>query len=113
MRLEKGDASCVLSLHNLDEATMIAMWNELRLRGSQYNMVRHNCSTVVAVLLQAGSGLTPPFVPQVRISSIGLPLHVRLSMQLRFLGDTIRMWTPEAVAEYGRQIQRNTRPSRL
>lgn len=105
VRLERQDALHAIRLDGLDEAAMLTAWDELRQVGSRYNMVKHNCSTVVATLLLLGSGVKPPCAPAVRIDGIGLPFHLRLSMHVRFLGNTIRMWSPEAVADYARQIQ--------
>ena len=107
VRLEKGEASERLYLTSLNESAMLSAWTDLVTRGSRYNMVKHNCSTVVAALLTVGSGITPLFAPSIKVSSIGLPFHLQFLLQIKYLGDTIRMWSPDAVAVYAKQIQQH------
>ena len=41
---------------------MIEAWEQFKLEPRRYNMVEHNCSTVIAGLLEIGSSIKPSFV---------------------------------------------------
>jgi hypothetical protein len=69
------------------------------------NMVDQNCSTVVAVMLQVGSGLQPSFVPAVAIDDRARSLPQRIFLRLRFFSSYIKMWTPDEVLRYAQEIQ--------
>jgi hypothetical protein len=110
-RLERRQCDHKVELHGLDESAMISAWGGLRRDPTPYNMVRHNCSTVVAALLETGSGVPPDFAPRVRISEHVSDWPTRLLLNLRFLSASIEMWTPDAVLKYAHTIQRRA-PSR-
>jgi len=105
-RLERRNADCSLVLEGLDEAVMAMGWERIKADQPKYNMVQQNCSTVVATLLEVGSRVTPRAVPSVPLDAVTVPvLWLRLVLQVRFLGTSIRMWSPEAVLDYAMQIQ--------
>lgn len=109
-RLEGRQADNCLILNGLDESTMVDLWLEMKASKVPYNMVANNCSTIVAILLQAGSGVVPAFPPTISIGeSIPRPVP-RMLMRLRFLGDTIPMWSPNAVLSYAQQINIQVAP---
>jgi len=69
-------------------------------------MVSHNCSTVVATMLQIGSGIQPSFVSKVPIDEHTDNTASRIFLRLRFFSSSIRMWTPDALLLYADEIQR-------
>jgi hypothetical protein len=73
-------------------------------------MVEHNCSTVIAGLLEIGSGIKPSFVSSVPIDDHVTNWAQRLFLRVRFLSGSIRMWTPDAVLRYADEIARQARP---
>jgi hypothetical protein len=106
-RLERKHADEAFTLTSLDTAKMVAAWEQFKLTEPRYNMVEQNCSTVVAVLLQVGSGLQPSFVPAVAIDDHASNLAQRVFLRLRFFSNSIKMWTPDEVLRYAQEIQTN------
>jgi hypothetical protein len=45
-------------IHNLDEKAIMRYWDDIYF-GTRFNLINHNCSTVVAHALQVGSGQRP------------------------------------------------------
>ena len=84
--------------------------NPTSLEQARYNMVEHNCSTVIAGLLELGSGVKPSFISSVPIEDHVTNLAQRLFLRVRFLSGSIRMWTPDAVLRYADEIGRQVRP---
>jgi hypothetical protein len=68
-------------------------------------MVKHNCSTLIAAILEAGSGRPPDFSPRIRIDDHVQSKVSRFFLRVRFLGATIDMWTPEQVWRYARSLE--------
>ena len=67
-------------------------------------MVKHNCSTVIATMLEIGSNVAPPGAPRLRISEYVGNTATKIFFKLRFLGDYIHMWTPNTVWQYANYI---------
>lgn len=110
-RLERKHADEEFVLTGLDTAKMIQAWEQFKLTEPRYNMVDQNCSTVIAVMLQVGSGLAPSFVPAVAIDDHANGLAQRIFLRLRFFSSYIKMWTPDEVLRYAKEIQsRKPRP---
>jgi hypothetical protein len=82
-------------------------WKQFVLDQRRYNMVAHNCSTVIAALLEVGSGQKPSFIPQVAIDDHAVGWASRMFLRVRFLSSSIRMWTPDAVLRYADEIRGN------
>lgn len=106
IRLERRSCDESRILHGLAGERMVQAWEAFRLQPRQYNMVEHNCSTVVAALLELGSGVRPSFVPGVAIDDHAGNLAQRVFLRARFFSSTIRMWTPDAVLRYADEIAR-------
>jgi hypothetical protein len=103
-RLERREADAHISVPGLDEARVTAAWEQFRAAAVGYNMMRQNCSTVVASLLQLGSGVPPSFSPSIRIDDHVQGSFERLLLRLRFFGTQIPMWTPDAVQRYALEL---------
>jgi hypothetical protein len=73
-------------------------------------MVDHNCSTVIASLLEIGSGIEPSFVPGVLIDSYAQSAAQRMFLRVRFFSKRIRMWTPDDVLRYANEIENQALP---
>jgi hypothetical protein len=110
-RLERGHADEQLVMAGLDEQAMLEAWTQFKLTEPKYNMVEHNCSTAIAVMLQIGSGVEPSFVPAVAIDDHASHWAQRIFLRLRFFSKSIKMWTPDDVLRYAKEIQASrTRP---
>lgn len=109
VRLEKREADERIIIPGQDIERIAEALGELERQESRYNMVRHNCSTVVAAMLQIGSGRMPTFQPKFLITQPGIPFLVQLRLRLQYLGNSIAMWTPEAVGLYARQLAASMR----
>ncbi len=84
---------------------MKSNWLKFKQQPDQYNMRKSNCSTVVASMLELGSGVAPNHTPSIKISEyVGNP-YLRWTLKLRFLGNYIEMWTPNDVRLYALQIK--------
>ncbi|WNZ58474.1 hypothetical protein ACJJIQ_07295 [Microbulbifer sp. ANSA003] len=104
-RLEGGDADQNILIDGLNETKMIEAWENFKGEQKHYNMKDQNCSTVVAWLLETGSGFASPGKGGIKISDwAASPIH-RILFQLRFFGNHIDMWTPNDVLAYALQIR--------
>jgi hypothetical protein len=103
-RLEERAADQTVELRWLDEARMLEAWEKIVEDKVPYNMLSHNCSTVIATLLELGSGISPDFKPALRADEIGSPT-MRFVLRLRFLGSRVAMWTPNELHRYALQIK--------
>jgi hypothetical protein len=104
-RLERKHCDARRVLRGLDTQRMKDAWAAFRRDPTRYNMVDHNCSTVIAVFLELGSGVKPSFVPGVAIDDHTSNLAQRIFLRIRFLSSTIKMWTPDALLRYADEIQ--------
>lgn len=104
-RLEAKEADCEISINKLDEELMIRYWNTFKDKPDQYNMLKSNCSTVAAALLELGSGIPPNHTPSIRINDYINNPFMRWLLKLRFMGNHIHMWTPNNVRRYVLQIK--------
>ncbi len=109
-RLERKPCEEQRTLAGLDVSAMIEAWSQFRATPRRYNMVEHNCSTVIASLLEMGSGVKPSFVSSVAIDDHATSVAQRLFLRVRFFSSSIRMWTPDAVLRYADEIKRQVRP---
>lgn len=104
-RVEGRSADSTIVIDNLNETLMIEYWDDFRNKMTKYNMLESNCSTVVAAILEVGSGITPAHSPSIRIDDYVGNQTMRWFLKLRFLGNYIHMWTPNDVKIYALQIQ--------
>lgn len=104
-RLESQQANHKIYLNKLDEKLMIEFWETFKSDSKKYNMLKSNCSTVVASLLQLGSGIIPNHTPGILIKDYVNSPYLRWFLKLRFLGNYIHMWTPNDVNLYALQIK--------
>jgi hypothetical protein len=101
---EGGREATLVQLHGLDEVAMGIAWSDVQTHGLRYNLLRQNCSTIVALLLEKGSGRLPTFRPSIAIADwINSPLGVRL-VTLLVRNQSISAWTPEQVLHYAREL---------
>lgn len=106
VRVERKDSDARRQLIGLKTQPMLDAWDAFMANPARYNMVRHNCSTIIATMLQIGSGIAPSFVPKVAIDDHTQSPASRLFLRLRFFSSHIRMWTPDALLFYADDIQR-------
>lgn len=104
-RLERKEADKIININGLDEQKMIEFWLRFKKQSSKYNMLKSNCSTVVASLLESGSGVAPNHSPNIRINEYANNAYMRWFLKLRFMGNYINMWTPNDVMIYALQIK--------
>jgi len=109
-RIEGHQADEKRDLTGLATDHMIAAWEQFKRDPRRYNMVEHNCSTVIAGLLEIGSGIKPSFVSSVSIDDHATHWAQRLFLRVRFFSASIRMWTPDAVLRYADEIAGQARP---
>lgn len=105
-RMERRDSDVRVELHGLDVNAMTLAWDEFKAMPKRYNLVRHNCATVIASLLEIGSGVAPPFSPELKIDDFAGAFGTRMMLRIRFLSTSIAMWTPNTVLMYAHEIQR-------
>jgi hypothetical protein len=105
-KLERKQCDERRQLSGLDAAAMREAWTTFRQSPRRYNLLDHNCSTVIAVLLEIGSNIKPAEVPRVAIDDHAPNRALRLAMRIRFLSSSIQMWTPDGVLLYADQILR-------
>lgn len=103
-RIEGQQADEKRNLTGLNTGPMIEAWEQFKREPRRYNMVRHNCSTVIAGLLEIGSGVKPSFVSSVPIDEHVTNWAQRLFLRVRFLSSSIQMWTPDAILRYADEI---------
>jgi len=109
-RIEGQQADEKRNLSGLAADDMVAAWEQFKRDPRRYNMVQHNCSTVIAGLLEIGSGIQPSFVSSVPIDDHVTNWAQRLFLRVRFLSASIKMWTPDAVLRYADEIARQVKP---
>jgi hypothetical protein len=105
-RLEQRNADARVDLTGLEANAMLEAWNQFRASPTRYNLVRHNCATIIASLLEIGSGIVPPFCPHLKIDDFAGDLGTRMLLWIRFMSTSIDMWTPNSVLLYAQEIQR-------
>lgn len=104
-RLERKDADSVLIINGLDTELMCQRWESFKAKPKRYNMKSYNCSTVVASFLEIGSGVAYGKTPCIKIDNYEADPVKRLFYKLRFMGNSIVMWTPTDVHQYALQIK--------
>lgn len=111
-RAEGGVNARELTLWNLDENAMLEARDELMKTGCRYNLLRMNCSSFAAALLEVGSGRKPSFVPAVHPrdyidhSQAGR----KISRSVVFVCGPLCVWTPEQLLRYAEELQHGARP---
>ena len=92
-------------IRKIDEPALLKCCETFKTNPKSYNMVKYNCSTVVAWLLQEGSRMTPGSTSGLSISDwVTNPIQ-RWLLKLKYFGDQIDMWTPDDVHRYALQIK--------
>jgi len=109
-RLEQKDSDNKILLNKLNEELMLDYWNDFKNNQKRYNMLKSNCSTVVASLLEIGSEVKPLKSPSIRINEYVNNKYMRWALKLRFFGNYIHMWTPNDVMMYALQIRSKKTP---
>lgn len=104
-RLERRNHDDEVRIGGLNTARMIDSWNDLQCNPTRYNMVQHNCSTVVASLLEVGSGIPPSFTPRMQVDDHVSNWLMRFLFRLRFLSGHLDMWTPSSVLRYATELR--------
>lgn len=99
------EATNRMVLNRLDTATMAVRWNEFKSNPARFNTRKANCSTLVATFLEIGSGVPYHTSPCVKIHDYTQNKLKQLAFQLRFLGNSVEMWSPEDVQRYALQIK--------
>jgi len=99
-RLERRAQDATISLDGLDEAAMIRAFLDLKASAPRYNMRKHNCSTVIAYLLEIGSKIPAPFTPRVDLTQFISGGLKRQIVRLATLGGVVQMWSPRTVHDY-------------
>lgn len=95
-----------VALWSLDETAMIKAFREVRTNGIRYNLMRMNCSSLVATMLEVGSKRSPTFSPVIDVTEYaghkksGRKLSAAVSITRRQLC----VWTPEQVLRYAREL---------
>lgn len=103
-KLERRECDFNVVLGNLDEDLMIKLWEEFKNNPKKYNMVKQNCSTVAAWLLEAGSGISPGGAKGININEWVKNPFQKLFLKMKFFGNQIDMWTPNDVHRFALQI---------
>ncbi len=103
-RLEKKDPDATIRIDNLNEGAMNAAFEDLKRSAPLYNMRKHNCSTVVAYLLQVGSAKQSTFVPSMNIAEVLPPGMLKTIVTITTFGGNVKMWSPYALAQYAREL---------
>ena len=95
-----------VTLWNLNEIAMIKARNELERGGCRYNLLKMNCSSFAAALLEAGSGHKPSFVPTVHPREyIGNTKPGRkMAGSIVIARGPLQVWTPEQVLLYAHEL---------
>jgi len=104
-RLERKACDEQLELKKIDTARVLDAWAAFTSTPERYNLIDHNCSTVVASLLRAGSSREPSFMPGVLIDTYAQNWMQRMMFRIRFFSKRIRMWTPDDVLRYALEIE--------
>jgi len=104
-KLERRECDIKVILNKLDEKEIIDSWQNFKDDPRRYNMLSHNCSTVVATLLELGSGKPPYHTPSIKINEYVKGSYKRWYFKLRFMGNYIKMWTPNDVHKYALQLK--------
>lgn len=110
-KLERKACDETLELKTLDTARIEQAWAAFRQGPRRYNLLDHNCSTVIASLLRIGSGVEPSFVPGVLIDDYASGWTQRMLFRVRFFSRRIRMWTPDDVLRYALEIEARGGPA--
>jgi hypothetical protein len=99
-----------LTLWTLDKDAMTEAAAEMLSAGCRYNLVKMNCSSFAAALLEAGSGRPPSFVPSVD------PAHYvgqtkgasTVARSIIFARGGLSVWTPDQLLLYAKELEHGT-----
>lgn len=92
-------------IHGLDETAMSLAWQNIKDQGLRFNLLRQNCSTVAATLLEIGSRRPPTFTPAVKISEWVVSPYKARVMTMMLIRSTVTAWSPEQVWRYGCELR--------
>jgi len=101
---EGGRQAGVVTLHGMDVTTMRLAWENVRDQGLRFNLLRQNCSTITAMLLEMGSRRPPSFVPVVKISGWVSSSFKAKAITMILIRSTVKAWSPEQAWRYGREL---------
>jgi hypothetical protein len=107
-RLERRSPDVSVDVNGLDEAAMQVAFEEFKAKAPLYNMRKHNCATVIAYLLEIGSGKKPTFVPMMNVADALPPGLLRTIVKIGTLGGAVEMWTPQAIRDYAQELTHPT-----
>jgi hypothetical protein len=96
-----------LRIEHLDEAAMLRTFVDLGAAECRYNVLRMNCSSFAAALLEAGSGRPPSFQPTVDpLDYLGSGQGTRkLTQALMLRYRSTAIWTPEQLWLYATELR--------
>lgn len=89
---EGGRQPILVELHNLDEEAVLRHFEGIVKEGPRYQIMRHNCSHMVAYCLMAG-GAQPSFTPHAG----------HYSNLARLL--TVGVWTPDQILKFVNEMK--------
>lgn len=96
-----------LTVEGLDEAAMLRTFVDLGAAECRYNVVRMNCASFAAAVLEAGSGRPPSFQPTINpLDYLGTGQGTRKlteALMLRYRGTSI--WNPEQLWLYATELR--------
>lgn len=93
IRREGGREPIVVELHNIDEMKVVRHFDQIAENRPRYQLLRYNCSHVIAQCLIAGAERQPSFTPHAG----------HYSNLLRRL--TIGVWTPDQILKFANELK--------
>lgn len=90
---EGGREPIVIELTNLDEYAILKYFAEISQNKPRYQILRNNCSHMIAHCLMAGGNVQPSFVPHAGHYS-------NLARRL-----TIGVWTPDQILKFAEELK--------
>jgi hypothetical protein len=105
-RAEGGREAKSISLYTLDEGAMLEARDQMTQTGCRYNLLKMNCSSFAAALLEFGSKRKPSFVPAIQPRDyIGNSKFGRKATgSIVFSRGSLCSWTPEQLWMYAHEL---------
>lgn len=112
-RAEGGRQAQSLSLYTLNEDAMLKARDQMTQTGCRYNLLKMNCSSFAAALLEVGSKRKPSFVPAIQPREyIGnSKLERRAADSIVFARGSLCSWTPEQLWVYAHELAHGGAPA--
>jgi hypothetical protein len=106
-RAEGGLEARQLTLWSLDEAAMSEARDELMKAGYRYNLLKMNCSSFAAALLEVGSRRKPSFVPAMDPKQYLARTQMgrKVGRSVVFACGPLCVWTPEQLLRYAEELE--------